>query len=128
MSDVLNFPREVLRDGKFVSVVERPGEHRYGNASKKRMEIRYGKDDSVYELVKVHVDYLKAPQFFRLTQEEVDKDRDTSQVLEFPDYVCQEIVNELTHLMLENVSDNRIQTHIPVTTSIVNPAQTKTAE
>lgn len=126
MNDILNFPREVIRDGQAVSAVEKLGEHRYGNTSRVRMEIRYGKDDSVYELKKVHVDYLKAPQYIRLTQDQVDRDVDTSQILEFPDYVCQEIINELVHLLLENVSDARLQTHIPVSQSIANPAQATT--
>ena len=98
-------------------------EARYGNKSKVRMEIRYGKDDSLFTLTKVYVDYLKAPQFIRLTQEQVDKVEDTSQVLEFPDYVCQEIVNELILLLMENASDPRLQTHIPINQSIANPAQ-----
>lgn len=101
----------------------RVAEARYGNKSKVRMEIRYGKDDSLFTLTKVYVDYLKAPQFIRLTQEQVDKVEDTSQVLEFPDYVCQEIVNELILLLMENASDPRLQTHIPINQSIANPAQ-----
>jgi hypothetical protein len=40
---------------------------RYGNHSPVRMEIRYGKDDSVFLLKKVYVDYLKTPQYIRLT-------------------------------------------------------------
>jgi hypothetical protein len=43
--------------------------------------------------------------------------------MEFPDYVCQEIINELVHLVMENTADPRLQTHIPVTQSIVNPTQ-----
>lgn len=42
MNDILNFPREVIRDGQAVSAVEKLGEHRYGNSSRVRMEIRYG--------------------------------------------------------------------------------------
>ena len=101
----------------------RIAETRYGNRSKIRMEIRYGKDDSLFTLTNVYVDYLKAPQFIRLTQEQVDRVEDNSQILEFPDYVCQEIVNELITLLMENASDPRLQTHIPVSQSIANPAQ-----
>ena len=103
--------------------VEKVAENRFGNTSKVRMEIRYGKDNDVFELKRVYIDYLKAPQFIRLTQEQVDKVQDTSQVLEFPDYVCQEIVNELVMLLLENASDPRLQTQIPINQSIANPAQ-----
>jgi hypothetical protein len=43
--------------------------------------------------------------------------------MEFPDYVCQEIINELVHIIMENSSDPRLQSHIPVSQSIANPAQ-----
>lgn len=106
-----------------VSNVERVGQIRYGNTSNVRMEIRYGKDDQLFELVNVYVDYLKTPQTIRLTQKQLDLTDDTSQMMEFPDYVCQEIINELVTLVMENASDPRLQTHIPVTQSIANPAQ-----
>ncbi len=87
------------------------------------MEIRYGKDDTIFELVEVLVDYVKSPQYIRLTPEQLDLTIDTSQVMEFPDYVCQEIINELVTLVMENTADPRLQTHIPVTQSIAQPAQ-----
>ena len=87
------------------------------------MEIRYGTDDSTFELKKVLVDYLKTPQVINLTQDQLDSTRDNSQILEFPDYVCQEIINELVHLIMENAGDQRLQTHIPVSNTIANPAQ-----
>lgn len=121
-----NFPRTLfLSDpaNRFVSVVERDTATRYGNASNVRMEIRYGSDNSIFTLEKVFVDYIKAPQVIRLTQEQVNLTEDTSQIMEFPDYVCQEIINELTTLVMENTADPRLQTHIPVTTTIANPAQ-----
>lgn len=105
------------------SLVQRVASNRYGNRSKVRMEIRYGKDNTLFELSKVYVDYLRSPQFIRLTQEQVDEVEDKSQILEFPDYVCQEIVNELIKLLMENASDPRLQSHIPINQSIANPAQ-----
>lgn len=105
------------------AVAEKLADTRYGNTSKVRMEIRYGKDDKLFELERVYIDYLKAPQFIRLTQEQVDMVEDTSQILEFQDYVCQEIVNELVTLLLENSSDPRLQSQIPINQSIANPAQ-----
>jgi hypothetical protein len=44
-------------------------------------------------------------------------------MLEYPDYVCQEIINELVHLIMENISDQRLQTHPVVSQSIANPTQ-----
>ena len=101
---------------------------RYGNASKVLMEIRYGEDNTEFELVKVMVDYIKAPQHIRLTQYQIDKTLDESQILEFPDYVCQEIVNELVHIIMENISDQRLQTHPVVSQSIANPTQQQTEQ
>lgn len=103
--------------------VERAGEVRYGNNSNVRLEIRYGKDNSLFTLDSVYVDYIKAPQWIRLTQEQLDLTEDTSQMMEFPDYVCQEIINELVHLVMENSADPRLQSHPIVTQSIANPAQ-----
>ena len=109
--------------GNDVSNVERGQGIRYGNVSKVRLEIRYGTDDSIFKLTDVYIDYIKTPQHIRLTQLEIDKTEDTSQMLEFPDYVCQEILNELVHIVMENISDQRLQTHPVVSQSIANPAQ-----
>jgi len=87
------------------SFIERTEGIRYGNNNQVRLEIRYGTDNRVFELKKVYIDYLKVPQHIRLTQEQLDQTEDTSQVLEFPDYVCQEIINELVHIIMENNSE-----------------------
>ena len=68
------------------------------------------------------IDYIKTPQTIRLTQEQVDLTEDTSQIMEFPDYVCQEIINELTMLVMENTADPRLRSNTVVTQSIANPA------
>lgn len=109
-----------------VSTVEKAAGVRYGHGV--RCEIRYGTDDSVFKLKSVYIDYLKAPQTIRLTQEQLDTTMDTSQVLEYPDYVCQEIINELVHVIMENISDQRLQTHPVVNQSIANPAQAQAPE
>ena len=118
-----NLSRTIKIGDSKESVVERNIGHRFGNASTVRMEIRYGKDDSVFELVNVHIDYLKSPQHLRLTQTQLDSTRDISQILEFPDYVCQEIINGLVKIVMENASDPRLQTNIPVNQTIAPPAQ-----
>lgn len=121
---VSNFPRTfTFTDGSVASSVEKPTAQRIANPSTIRMEIRCGKDDSVFKLNSVYIEYIKAPQYIRLTQEQIDLTEDTSQMMEFPDYVCQEIINELTHIVMENSSDPRLQSHIPISTTIANPAQ-----
>lgn len=114
----LNDPEVIVKEN-----IEKVAENRYGNKNKVKMEIRFGKDDKVFKPSTVFIDYLRAPQFIRLTQTQVDSVIDTSQVLEFPDYASQEIVNELVMLVMENASDPRLQTNIPINQSIANPAQ-----
>lgn len=110
-------------DGKDtqVSLVEKPIALRAGNTSNVRCEIRYGKDDSLFQLVEVQIDYVKCPQFIRLTQEQIDLTEDTSQIMEFPDYVNQEIINELVHLVMERVNNPRLDNNIQMTQSIARP-------
>lgn len=103
--------------------VEKPAGLRHSNQSEVRCEIRYGKDNSVFELVEVMVDYIKSPQHIRLTPEQMDLTEDTSQVMEFPDYVCQEIINELVLLIMENTADPRTASHQSVTNTIAQPTQ-----
>ena len=101
-------PRTIKLGYNKHSLVEKEAGNRYGNVSEVRMEIRYGTDyQSVFELQKVLIDYIKTPQQILLTQEQLDRVEDTSQMLEFPDYVCQEIVNELVHIVMELISDPR---------------------
>jgi hypothetical protein len=41
--------------------------------------------------------------------------------MEFPDYVNQEIINELVHLVMERVNDPRLGNNIQMTQSIARP-------
>ena len=102
--------------------VERIAGYRYGNQSRVKMELRYGPDSSVFQLANVYVQYMKAPQYIRLTQDQVDSVKDISQKMEFPDQTCYEIVNETVRLIMEREGDQRQQTFTPTTNSIATPA------
>lgn len=104
-------PNFVTIGGQPHSTVEREAGYRYGNPSNIRCEIRYGNDDSVFKLKGVLIDYIKTPQLIRLTQTQINKTRDTSQIMEFPDYVCQEIINELVLILMEHTADPRTAAH-----------------
>lgn len=120
-----NFQRTFkLKNGevsKDISLIEKPTAVRVANPSNVRCEIRYGKDDSLFQLVEVQIDYVKSPQFIRLTQEQIDLTEDTSQIMEFPDYVNQEIINELVHLVMEHSNDPRLANNIQMTNTIARP-------
>lgn len=122
-----DFPRTIkLGNRGTVSTVDRKAGIRYGNASKVRCEIYCGTDNK-YELSSVKIDYLKTPQTINLTQRELDLVDDESQILELPDYMCNELLNELVSLMMEKVVDPRLQTHSAITQSIA-PAQQQTSK
>ena len=85
-------------------------------------EIRCG-NNAKYELKKVFIDYIKMPQKVELTKPQIDLVTDTSQVLEFPDYVCNEIINELVQLVMAKNADPRISVYPQVSQSIAPPTQ-----
>jgi len=43
--------------------------------------------------------------------------------MEYPDYICQEIINELVTIIMENSGDARLQNHLAVSQSIASPTQ-----
>ena len=122
------FSRTINLNKHIVNTVEKPAYLRHSNPQKVRMEIRYGKDNSVYELVEVRVDYVKSPQFIRLTQDQLDLTTDTSQIMEFPDYICQKIINKLVALLLERSSDPRLATNVQINRTMVSPTQPQTQQ
>ena len=104
------------------ALIEKPAGSRHANSSRVKVEIRCGRDKSnIFSLSAVQIDYVKAPQFIRLTQEQLDSDEDISQVMEFPDYVNQEIVNELVNLVMRKTNDPSLQAHMQMTQSIARP-------
>ena len=120
---VNGFDRTFNFDGNDeTNAIEKPAGSRHANSSRVKVEIRCGRDTSnVFNLSAVQIDYVKAPQFIRLTQEQLDSDVDISQVMEFPDYVNQEIVNELVNLVMRKTNDPSLQAHMQMTQSIARP-------
>jgi hypothetical protein len=98
-----------------------PDGNRVANVSKVRIEIRFGEDDSIFEPVAAYIDYIKAPMFIQLTYNDITSTEDHTRVLEFPDYVCFEIVNEFVKLLMENASDPRLQTNFAINQTIGDP-------
>ena len=82
-----------------------------------RMEIRCG-DTSKWTPTFVYIDYIKTPDLITLTWDDLNSEEDTTSKLEFPEYVCYEIVNEFTKLVLENYGDSRLETHYQINQTI----------
>ena len=120
---VRGLSKTITIGGEKKSLVTKEATNRYGNVEPVRVEIRYGSMPANLELDAIYVDYLKTPQHIELTQDQLDLVEDTSQLLEYPDYVCYEIVGELVKLFMENASDPRLQTNIPINQTIASPIQ-----
>ena len=120
---VRGLSKTITIGGEQKSLVTKEATNRYGNVEPVRVEIRYGSMPANLELDTIYVDYLKTPQHVELTQDQLDLVEDTSQLLEYPDYVCYEIVGELVKLFMENASDPRLQTNIPINQTIASPIQ-----
>ncbi len=90
---------------------------RYGNATIPVMQIKCG-NERKYKLHAVYIDYLRTPEYLAFSQAQLDNPVDTTQVVEFPDYVIYEIINTLVTQILENHSDLRVQTQPAVSKTI----------
>ena len=99
----------------------KPEDTRVANTSKVRLELRFGDDDTVFEPKYLYIDYIKAPMFIRLTYDDITSTHDNTRPLEFPDYVCYEIVNEFVKLLMENASDPRLQTNYAINQTVADP-------
>lgn len=81
------------------------------------LDLRCGDTDR-YVPVCVYVDYLKTPNHIELSHDDLKNELDNTPNMEFSDYVCYEIINEFVKLLLENASDPRLQTNIPINQTI----------
>lgn len=81
----------------------------------------HGGDDKKWELDKVYITYLKAPMYVSMTEDDVLSIEDTTMNMEFPDYICYEIINLFVWLVMENQSDPRMQTNPIMNKTIPTP-------
>ena len=88
------------------------------DSTKSVLEIRVGNEKTKKTPTSAYVDYLKTPKVINLTDDDLENDDDLTAELEFPKYACFEIINEFVKLLLENASDPRLQTNIPINQSI----------
>lgn len=80
--------------------------------NKPKLKIYLGNKTSAMELRKVVFEYIKLPSTLILTDEDIyTAGSDTSQTLELPDYLKNEVVRRTVIYLLEKASDPRIQTH-----------------
>ena len=111
---------ETYKDGSTNAKLEdtlNPSDENNDSTTKHVMEIRCGSTSKYYPKT-VFIDYLRVPSTLALTYADLESEFDRSQALEFPEYVCYEIQNELVKLVLENIEDPRLQTNIPINQSI----------
>lgn len=88
-----------------------------------KIQIKCGKKDALFTAEKIYIDYIASPSTIELTYDEIDSATDVSDELQFPNYVCYEIINEFVKLLMENASDPRLQTNVPINQTIAVPQQ-----
>ena len=96
--------------------------HSFGDGSNGNVKpdlFFYVGDLMKYQLADIYMDYLKEPRAVNLTVQQRDLPIDNSATLEFPDYVCKEITKRIVKLVLEVSSDPRLNTKLPVDTTIL---------
>jgi hypothetical protein len=81
------------------------------------IQLYYGKS-SKFAVDNIYIEYLRKPNTVFLTKIQVDLPTDTTKDLDFNDYVCNEIIKKVTYLILENSKDPRLNTFLPVNSSI----------
>lgn len=93
---------------------------RTSHQSPVKLEIHSGSDDR-WKLDEVYITYIKSPMYVSMTEDDIWMEEDKTQNLEFPDYVCYEIINLFVWLVMENQSDPRMQTNPIMNRTIPNP-------
>jgi len=73
-------------------------------------------EKDLVKLVEVELLYLKEPKIYNLLDEQLDGE-DTTDAIEFQEYICQELVEQVVKLVLENNSDPRTQSFTAVNES-----------
>lgn len=81
------------------------------------LHVLYG-DNNKFALDSLTIDYLKRPQPITMTTTQRDSPIDATPQMEFPEYVCNEIIKRTVKLILENQQNPRLQTNIPINQSI----------
>lgn len=78
----------------------------------------YFGDAKKFGIKTIYIDYLKEPKPITLNVTQRDLPIDTSETLEFPEFVCREIIKRITKLILEVNADPRLNTNPIVTKTI----------
>lgn len=79
--------------------------------NKPQFDVYVGKPNPTAVLDKIRIDFIKNPELIILNDIDIfTAGKDTSQVLEFPDYLKNEIVLRVSQYILENMRDPRIGT------------------
>lgn len=90
------------------------------NTNKASIYINIHGGTTDWKLDNISISFIKSPQYYTMSYDDLMNETDSTQILEFPDYVCYEIINIFVRLLLENASDPRLQTHLPINQTITS--------
>lgn len=110
---------QIINNAYMKPTIKRPYYYinNFSNSSNSSIEILCGDKVDYYEPNNVHIDYIKKPENITLSYTEIEGISKSAE-LEFPEYVCYEIINDTVKLVLENASDPRLQTNLPINQTI----------
>lgn len=115
-SELNNNPSSSEKDRDIDTLFKEQGT-RDTNPSTVTLKLEYG-ESARWEPKEIILTYLRSPRYVTMTEEDLLSFEDNTPVLEFPDYMCYEIINTYVKLLLENASDPRLQTNMAVNQSI----------
>lgn len=84
------------------------------------IKLFYGEDKNI-NISDISIDYIKYPNELSLTVNDLESEDEILEDLEFPKYVCYEIINIMVKLFLERHRDPRLNTNPIVNQTIAPP-------
>jgi len=93
----------------------------YYDISGNTLTVMTGKENEEYTVEDVQIEYLRDPEVLNMTADDLQDVVDTTDELEFPEYVNMEILNILVGLILEQQGNPRLGSNIQMGQSIVQP-------
>lgn len=86
-------------------------------------EIKTGLVEDMFNYTFIDVRYIRYPRVLNLTQSQLEGAGDTSNVMEFPDFICDEILKRMVAYVMERNSDPRTSSAFQVSNTNNNTQQ-----
>lgn len=107
---------EISNNKSYVGVDNNTTTNEVSDNNKVTLEVNVGDQTSLATTTSVHmihVDYIKRPEKVMIFEKDIwETDEDTSQIMEFPDYLLNTFVSNITTLLLEKHGQRSFDSHV----------------